>query len=214
MIVMKHVGNSNRCPWVDLSKPDYVEYHDKEWGVPEYTTTDSSSSSWFLKGAGLTSLEDDPQEAQELPAGIRSVRSGHNRQLRSEEAEEPAGQCRYRPQSLEDRSRHRECQAISRRASRPWHVCDYIWRFVDHTPKTTPSALAGLSRHHPRIGRHEQGPEAGAASSSSAGPSATPTCRRRHGQRSPRRLLSSPTVDRRASRRKSNRSNYERQSMI
>ena len=34
MIVMKHVENSNRCPWVDLSKPDYVEYHDKEWGVP------------------------------------------------------------------------------------------------------------------------------------------------------------------------------------
>jgi DNA-3-methyladenine glycosylase I len=23
-----------RCFWVDLSKPDYVEYHDKEWGVP------------------------------------------------------------------------------------------------------------------------------------------------------------------------------------
>jgi DNA-3-methyladenine glycosylase I len=26
--------NSNRCPWVDLTKLDYVEYHDKEWGVP------------------------------------------------------------------------------------------------------------------------------------------------------------------------------------
>ena len=25
-----------RCPWVDLSKPDYVEYHDVEWGVPVY----------------------------------------------------------------------------------------------------------------------------------------------------------------------------------
>lgn len=25
-----------RCPWVDLSKPDYVKYHDKEWGVPVY----------------------------------------------------------------------------------------------------------------------------------------------------------------------------------
>jgi|SRR5262245_7016114 len=24
----------NRCPWVDLTKPDYVEYHDQEWGVP------------------------------------------------------------------------------------------------------------------------------------------------------------------------------------
>jgi len=23
-----------RCPWVDMSKPDYIEYHDKEWGVP------------------------------------------------------------------------------------------------------------------------------------------------------------------------------------
>ena len=23
-----------RCAWVDLSKPDYVAYHDTEWGVP------------------------------------------------------------------------------------------------------------------------------------------------------------------------------------
>ena len=23
-----------RCPWVDPSKPEYVEYHDREWGVP------------------------------------------------------------------------------------------------------------------------------------------------------------------------------------
>jgi DNA-3-methyladenine glycosylase I len=28
-----------RCPWVPLSKPDYVEYHDKEWGVPVYEDT-------------------------------------------------------------------------------------------------------------------------------------------------------------------------------
>jgi DNA-3-methyladenine glycosylase I len=25
-----------RCPWVDLSKADYVAYHDAEWGVPVY----------------------------------------------------------------------------------------------------------------------------------------------------------------------------------
>lgn len=25
-----------RCPWVDLTKPDYVAYHDREWGVPIY----------------------------------------------------------------------------------------------------------------------------------------------------------------------------------
>lgn len=23
-----------RCPWVDLSKPDYIAYHDDEWGRP------------------------------------------------------------------------------------------------------------------------------------------------------------------------------------
>ncbi|MGO9021756.1 MAG: DNA-3-methyladenine glycosylase I [Syntrophobacteraceae bacterium] len=23
-----------RCPWVDPGKPEYLEYHDKEWGVP------------------------------------------------------------------------------------------------------------------------------------------------------------------------------------
>ncbi len=24
----------SRCPWVDLSKPDYIAYHDREWGTP------------------------------------------------------------------------------------------------------------------------------------------------------------------------------------
>jgi len=31
---MKHTKEICRCQWVDTSKPDYVEYHDKEWGVP------------------------------------------------------------------------------------------------------------------------------------------------------------------------------------
>jgi DNA-3-methyladenine glycosylase I len=25
-----------RCPWLDTSRPDYVKYHDEEWGVPLY----------------------------------------------------------------------------------------------------------------------------------------------------------------------------------
>jgi DNA-3-methyladenine glycosylase I len=32
----KNENDICRCPWVDLSKTDYVEYHDKEWGVPVY----------------------------------------------------------------------------------------------------------------------------------------------------------------------------------
>lgn len=48
---------SCRCHWVDLSKPDYVAYHDNEWGVPvhdddklfEYLTLESAQAglSWY-----------------------------------------------------------------------------------------------------------------------------------------------------------------------
>lgn len=27
-------SHRRRCPWVDLTKQDYIDYHDKEWGVP------------------------------------------------------------------------------------------------------------------------------------------------------------------------------------
>lgn len=46
-----------RCPWVDLSKPDYLEYHDTEWGVPlhddrrlfEFLTLEAAQAglSWY-----------------------------------------------------------------------------------------------------------------------------------------------------------------------
>jgi DNA-3-methyladenine glycosylase I len=46
-----------RCPWVDLSKPDYIEYQDTEWGVPlhddrrlfEFLTLEAAQAglSWY-----------------------------------------------------------------------------------------------------------------------------------------------------------------------
>ena len=46
-----------RCPWVDLTKPDYVDYHDTEWGVPvhddqrmfEFLTLEAAQAglSWY-----------------------------------------------------------------------------------------------------------------------------------------------------------------------
>jgi DNA-3-methyladenine glycosylase I len=46
-----------RCGWVDLTKPDYVAYHDEEWGVPvfddqrlfEFLTLESAQAglSWY-----------------------------------------------------------------------------------------------------------------------------------------------------------------------
>ena len=54
---MKIYDNKYRCPWVDLTKPDYVEYHDNEWGVPvhddrvmfEFLTLEAAQAglSWY-----------------------------------------------------------------------------------------------------------------------------------------------------------------------
>jgi DNA-3-methyladenine glycosylase I len=54
---MKEKPSIYRCPWVDLSKPDYVDYHDKEWGVPihndhrlfEFLTLEAAQAglSWY-----------------------------------------------------------------------------------------------------------------------------------------------------------------------
>jgi len=50
-------GQPTRCGWVDLTKPDYVRYHDEEWGVPvfddrrlfEFLTLESAQAglSWY-----------------------------------------------------------------------------------------------------------------------------------------------------------------------
>ncbi|MEW5909897.1 MAG: DNA-3-methyladenine glycosylase I [Thermodesulfobacteriota bacterium] len=55
---MKGILNRIRCPWVDLTKPDYVCYHDEEWGVPvfedrkifEFLTLESAQAglSWYI----------------------------------------------------------------------------------------------------------------------------------------------------------------------
>ena len=53
----KTAQSPTRCPWVDLSKPDYVAYHDLEWGVPvhddrvmfEFLTLEAAQAglSWY-----------------------------------------------------------------------------------------------------------------------------------------------------------------------
>ena len=59
VLVNEHKSENDmcRCPWVDLSKADYVEYHDKEWGVPvhddrllfEFLTLESAQAglNWY-----------------------------------------------------------------------------------------------------------------------------------------------------------------------
>ena len=54
---MKSPNKNSRCPWVDMTKPDYVQYHDEEWGVPvhddrtifEFLTLEAAQAglSWY-----------------------------------------------------------------------------------------------------------------------------------------------------------------------
>ena len=54
---MQEKNGIRRCPWVDLSKPEYIDYHDKEWGVPlhddrrlfEFLTLEAAQAglSWY-----------------------------------------------------------------------------------------------------------------------------------------------------------------------
>jgi len=54
---MKGTEILRRCPWVEPEKPDYVEYHDREWGVPvhddrrlfEFLTLEAAQAglSWY-----------------------------------------------------------------------------------------------------------------------------------------------------------------------
>jgi DNA-3-methyladenine glycosylase I len=56
-VASKSAQSLTRCPWVDLSKPDYVAYHDLEWGVPvhddrvmfEFLTLEAAQAglSWY-----------------------------------------------------------------------------------------------------------------------------------------------------------------------
>ena len=54
---MPQTQEIHRCPWVDLKKPDYLDYHDQEWGVPlhddqrlfEFLTLEAAQAglSWY-----------------------------------------------------------------------------------------------------------------------------------------------------------------------
>ena len=54
---MRRLNETGRCPWVDMTKPDYVQYHDEEWGMPvhddrtifEFLTLEAAQAglSWY-----------------------------------------------------------------------------------------------------------------------------------------------------------------------
>ncbi|MEJ2766038.1 DNA-3-methyladenine glycosylase I [Photobacterium sp. MCCC 1A19761] len=132
-----------RCPWVDESKPDYVAYHDLEWGVPvyddqkifEFLVLESAQAglSWYTilkKRANYrdafaefdpkrvaTFTDDDVERLMNNPGIVRNRRK------------------------IEAAINNARCFLAVQEAFGTF--ADYIWSFVEGGPKT--SALRGLS---------------------------------------------------------------------
>jgi DNA-3-methyladenine glycosylase I len=126
--------SSDRCPWVDLSKADYVAYHDSEWGVPvhddrtifEFLTLEAAQAglSWYTvlrkRAAYRQAFADfDPEKVARF--GKKQI-----------------GALLKNPGIIRNRLK---IAAAVNNAAKFLHVQEefgnfdnYIWRFVDGTP--------------------------------------------------------------------------------
>ncbi|HEX9022926.1 MAG TPA: DNA-3-methyladenine glycosylase I, partial [Geobacteraceae bacterium] len=141
-----------RCPWVDTSKPLYVSYHDKEWGVPvrddrtmfEFLTLEAAQAglSWY-------SILRHREGYRETFAGFDPKQVARFDEARHAELLADARIIRNRAKIT---AAIANARAFLRVQEEFGSFCDYIWRFVDgrpivHTirsladyPATTPEA--------------------------------------------------------------------------
>jgi DNA-3-methyladenine glycosylase I len=123
-----------RCPWLDLSKPDYVAYHDDEWGVPvhddrrhfEFLMLESAQAglSWY------TVLQKRANYRQAF-AGFDPHKVARFDKRRVERLLSNPGLIRNRLKIEAAISNARTFLAIQNE----WGSFDsYIWRFVDGQP--------------------------------------------------------------------------------
>ncbi|MCL4536846.1 MAG: DNA-3-methyladenine glycosylase I [Nitrospirae bacterium] len=124
-----------RCPWVDLSKPDYVEYHDKEWGVPvfddriifEFLTLEAAQAglSWYTvlkkrEAYRLAYKNFDPEKVARFnEAQIQKLMQNPGIIRNRLKIESSINNAR---KFLEVREKY-------------GNFSNYIWRFVDNKPK-------------------------------------------------------------------------------
>jgi DNA-3-methyladenine glycosylase I len=124
-----------RCPWVPLDKPDYVAYHDLEWGVPvlddgrmfEFLTLESAQAglSWYT----ILRRRDGYRRAF---AGFDPVKVARFDKVRIEKLLRDPGIIRNRAKvnaAVENARRFLEV------AEEFGTFSGYLWGFVKHKPK-------------------------------------------------------------------------------
>jgi DNA-3-methyladenine glycosylase I len=150
----RQVATPKRCPWVDTRKPDYVAYHDEEWGVPvrddvtmfEYLTLESAQAglSWY------TVLR-KREHYRKAFAGFDPARVARFTPARIERLMQDAGLIRNR---LKLEAAVSNARAFLRVQDEFGGFCAYIWEFVDGEPiVNAPRTLADYAATSPQSDR-------------------------------------------------------------
>ncbi|MDN3651464.1 DNA-3-methyladenine glycosylase I [Thalassotalea ponticola] len=123
-----------RCPWLDLSKPDYVAYHDLEWGVPvkddqtmfEFLTLESAQAglSWY------TVLK-KREHYRRAFANFDVDKVANFDQQTIEQLLQNPGIIRNR---LKVQAAVTNAQRVLILQQEFGSLCNYFWQFVDHKP--------------------------------------------------------------------------------
>ena len=123
-----------RCPWVDLDRPDYVAYHDTEWGVPvqddlimfEFLTLECAQAglSWY------TVLR-KRENYRRAFAGFDPVKGARFTPARIDRLLGDAGLIRNRRKLEAAVTNARACLDVRREYGT---LCAYFWSFVDDVP--------------------------------------------------------------------------------
>lgn len=132
-----------RCPWVDLSKPDYVAYHDEEWGVPvrddrrmfEYLVLEGAQAglSWY------TVLRKRAHYRKAF-ADFDAVKVARYTPARIDMLMQDAGLVRNRQKLEATVTNARAFLAVQKECG---SFCDYVWSFVGGEPQVNaPRVLA------------------------------------------------------------------------
>ncbi|TRX56884.1 DNA-3-methyladenine glycosylase I [Thalassomonas sp. M1454] len=123
-----------RCPWLDETKPDYVQYHDTEWGVPvkddrtmfEYLTLESAQAglSWYTV---LKKREN-----------YRNLFANFDVEKVAKFSDEKIEELLLNPGIIRNRLKVKAAVTNAKRfievQKEFGSFCNYIWGFVDHKP--------------------------------------------------------------------------------
>lgn len=123
-----------RCPWLDQTKPDYVEYHDKEWGVPVY---DDTKMFEFLvlesAQAGLSWYT-----ILKRREGYRKAFANFNANKVAKFDQEQVEQLMANPAIIRNRAKINaainNAQVFLAIQQEFGSFSDYLWSYVDHKP--------------------------------------------------------------------------------